>query len=67
MLFTATAMSAFDAYRLGMVNQVIERDQLGNVTLALAELIARKPSFSLKLAKEAVNAVEGCPGTILRP
>ncbi len=55
MLFTADWVSAQDAYRLGMVNHVVPREELESFTLALAEKIAQKPSFALKLAKEAVN------------
>jgi enoyl-CoA hydratase len=38
-----------------MVNHVVPREELESFTLALAEKIAQKPSFALKLAKEAVN------------
>lgn len=55
MLFTADWVTAQDAYRLGMVNHVVPREELESFTLALAEKIAQKPSFALKLAKEAVN------------
>jgi enoyl-CoA hydratase len=54
-LFTSDMWSAEEAWRLGMVNHVVEKDQLADFTLAMAEKIAKKPSFALKLAKEAVN------------
>ena len=54
-LFTSEAWSAEEAWRLGMVNHVVENDQLAEFTLALAAKIATKPSFALKLAKEAIN------------
>ena len=54
-LFTADSWSAEEAWRLGMVNHVVERDDLADFTLAMARKIASKPSFALKLAKEAVN------------
>ena len=38
-----------------MVNHVVARDELESFTLAMAEKIAGKPGFALKLAKEAVN------------
>ena len=38
-----------------MVNQVVPRDQLVEYTLEMAKKIATKPSFALKLTKEAVN------------
>lgn len=54
-LFTADSWTADEAWRLGMVNHVVDRDDLGEFTLAMARKIAAKPSFALKLAKEAVN------------
>lgn len=54
-LFTADSWSAEEAHRLGMVNHVVPRGELSAFTLALAEKIASKPSFALKLSKEAVN------------
>jgi enoyl-CoA hydratase len=38
-----------------MVNRVVSRDELEQETLALAEHIARRPSFGLALAKQSVN------------
>lgn len=55
MLFTADWIDAQDAFRLGMVNHVVARAELPEFTLDLAKRIALKPSFGLKLAKEAVN------------
>ena len=54
-LFTSDVWSAEEAWRLGMVNHVVPRDDLNDFTLALAGRIASKPSFALKLTKEAVN------------
>jgi enoyl-CoA hydratase len=54
-LFTADSWNAEEAHRLGMVNHVVALDELEAFTLAMAEKIARKPAFALKLAKEAVN------------
>ncbi|MDQ1566368.1 MAG: enoyl-CoA hydratase [Actinomycetota bacterium] len=55
MLFTGAPVTADEGRQLGMVNHVVERDDLGRFTLALAERIARQPSMGLKLAKQAVN------------
>lgn len=55
LLFTGDTFDAEEAKRLGMVNHVIARDDLEPATLALAERIATKPSFALKLAKQSVN------------
>lgn len=62
MLFTAGAVSAQDAFRLGMVNDVVPIDQLESRVLAIAEQIARQPLFALKLAKEAVNNAQDAQG-----
>ena len=55
MLFTGGAISADDAYRLGMVNHVVKLGDLEGFTLDLARRICRMPSMGLKLAKQAVN------------
>jgi enoyl-CoA hydratase len=55
LLFTGDWVTAEEAHRLGMVNHVVPRDELAPFTLAMAERIAARPSFALKLAKESVN------------
>jgi enoyl-CoA hydratase len=56
LLFTGEEITAAEAQQLGMVNRVVaSRDDLEAEALALAEHIATKPSFALKLAKESVN------------
>lgn len=62
MLFTSEFLDAHDAYRLGMINHVVERERLADFTLELAQKIAKKPSFALKLAKEAVNSAQDAQG-----
>lgn len=64
MLFTADFVSAEDAFRLGMVNHVVDEEALEEFTLDLARRIARKPGFALKLAKEAVNAAQDAQGRV---
>lgn len=64
MLFTSDAVTAEQARQLGMVNHVVPLDELESVTLALAEKIARKPSFALKVTKEAVNAAQDAQGRL---
>ena len=54
-LFTSDWLTAAEAKGLGMVNQVVPRAGLAEAVLAMAEKIARKPSFALKVTKEAVN------------
>ena len=55
LLFTGDFVSAEDARLLGMVNQVVPAAELRDAALALAQRIAQRPSFALKLAKESVN------------
>lgn len=62
MLFTAEPITATEAHRLGMVNQVVPRDQLSSSVLDMAEQIAQRPLFALKLAKEAVNTAADAQG-----
>ena len=54
-LFTADSWDAAEAHRLGMVNHVVPLDELQDFALAMAKKIATKPTFALKLAKEAIN------------
>lgn len=62
LLFTSRALSAADAERIGMVNQVVPRAELTTATLALAAHIAQQPPFALKLAKQSVNAAQDAAG-----
>lgn len=55
LLFTADAIDAVTAEKLGMVNKVVSLEDLMSETLAMARLIAEKPPFGLAMAKRAVN------------
>jgi enoyl-CoA hydratase len=61
-LFTAESWSAAEAFRLGMVNHVVEPEELESFTLTLAQKIAAKPLFALQLAKKAVNQAQTAMG-----
>jgi enoyl-CoA hydratase len=63
-LFTSDWISAVEAHRLGMINQVVPREQLQEAALAMAQKIARKSLFALKLTKEAVNAAQDAQGRV---
>lgn len=54
-LFTGGFVTAEEAHRLGMVNEVYAKDELEPKTLELAEKIAAMPTFAVQLAKKAVN------------
>jgi len=55
MLFTGEAVTAEEAFQLGMINHVVSAESLEAYTLEMAEKIAKRPAMGLKLAKQAVN------------
>jgi len=61
-LFTGDRFGAQRAYELGMINRVVPRAALEEVTFALAGKIAAMPPFGLALAKRAVNQCEDLMG-----
>tara|TARA_B100000029_G_scaffold230_1_gene294 strand:+ start:318 stop:1154 length:837 start_codon:yes stop_codon:yes gene_type:complete len=56
MVLTGEMVGADDAHRLGLVNSVCEPEELQDVTMALAETIARKSPYTAKVGKRAVRA-----------
>jgi enoyl-CoA hydratase len=61
-LFTGDRISAARAYEIGMVNRVVQRDELEERTAQLAERIAEMPRLGLALTKRAVNQAEDLQG-----
>ncbi len=55
MLFTADRWTASQAKEWGMVNRVVPVNKLEDEVLTLANRIVTKPTFALKLVKEAIN------------
>ena len=55
MLFTGEPIGAAEAKTLGMVNEVVPREELESFTLAMAAKIASRPMIGLKTAKMSVN------------
>jgi len=55
MLFTGEPIGAAEAETLGMVNEVVPREELESFTLAMAAKIASRPIIGLKTAKMSVN------------
>jgi enoyl-CoA hydratase/carnithine racemase len=53
MLLTGKMVSAEDAQRIGLINRVVAPIELSAATTKLAELIASKPSKTVKIGKEA--------------
>jgi len=61
-LFLGERLSAERAYMLGMVNRVVERDELETEAMTIAERLATLPPFGLTLAKQAFNQAEDAMG-----
>lgn len=62
MLFRGTPLTAEECAQLGMINHVVEPDELERITLELAAEIAEQPMFGLKLAKMSVNGALDAQG-----
>jgi enoyl-CoA hydratase len=55
LLFTGGALTAQDALAVGMVNRVVPRERLDEMTMRLAREIAQMDPFGLAQAKRSVN------------
>jgi enoyl-CoA hydratase len=62
LLFTSDWITAQEAQQLGMVNQIVPREKLQDAVLEMAQKIAKKSLFALKLTKEAVNVAQDVQG-----
>jgi len=62
MLFTSDWLSVEEAKQLGMVNQIVPKEKLQDAVLEMAQKIAKKSLFALKLTKEAVNVAQDVQG-----
>jgi enoyl-CoA hydratase len=61
-LMLGDTIGAEEAYRLGFVTKVFPTDQLDDLTLEFARRLARVPSVTLMLIKEACNEVQDIQG-----
>ena len=61
LLFTGEMISAQEALRIGLVDEVVPADELMTRVNALAETIAQKSPVALRLIKEAVRASVRAP------
>jgi enoyl-CoA hydratase len=55
LLFTAEALDAAEAHRLGLVNRVVPAGRLEDEVNALAERIAALPAFAVRTVKKSIN------------
>jgi len=55
MIFTGKIITAAEAEKIGLVNCVVEPQELMEKTLTIANEIARKSSIALQVAKQVVN------------
>jgi enoyl-CoA hydratase len=55
--FTGDDIDAQTALRVGLVNEVVPREELDEFTMRLAQRIARQDPFALRLSKQACNNV----------
>ncbi|TGQ26036.1 enoyl-CoA hydratase-related protein, partial [Mesorhizobium sp. M00.F.Ca.ET.216.01.1.1] len=58
MYFTGEPISAQEAFRLGLVDQVVASEELMPSALELASKIAAKSPLGLRYAKHALNDIE---------
>src|SRR5574344_109484 len=54
-IYTAKPITADEAYRIGLVNKVVEPEALMDAAYAMAKQIAKNAPIALKYSKEAIN------------
>jgi enoyl-CoA hydratase/carnithine racemase len=60
-LLTASRVTGTEAYRIGLVNQVVPKEQLMEAATTMAQAIASRAPVALRFAKEAVKRGLGMP------
>ncbi len=61
MVLTGEMISAEEAYRIGLVEEIVEPEKLMDRTKEIAAKIAEKSAIAVKLAKKALNASMNTP------
>ncbi|MFX1676460.1 enoyl-CoA hydratase-related protein [Paraburkholderia sp. A2WS-5] len=61
MYFTGEPIGAQEAFRLGLIDEVVEPENLMPAALKLAAKIAAKSPLGLRYAKQALNDIESMP------
>jgi len=60
-ILTGKRFTAQEAYEMGLINKVINKDMLTTTVMSLAHSIAEKPNSTLTLAKEAIQSAYDGP------
>ena len=60
LIFTGKTIGAEEALQIGLVNQVIEGDELMDKTMKMAETIASNAQIAVRQSKHAINAGMQC-------
>ena len=55
MIFTCDNIDANEAYRIGLVNKVVAKEELMDAAKAMANKIISKGSYAVSIAKAAIN------------
>ena len=55
LLMTGAFVSADEAHRIGLYNEIVAPETLAAAALARAQVLARRPSFALEITKDALN------------
>jgi enoyl-CoA hydratase len=61
MFFTGQPIDAAEAYRIGLVDQLVEPSELSDAVRALATTIAAKSPLGLRIGKKALREAENLP------
>ncbi|RYE41469.1 MAG: enoyl-CoA hydratase [Hyphomicrobiales bacterium] len=61
LFFTGQPIDAAEAYRIGLVDQVVPADDLARTARELAATIASKAPLGLRLGKQSLNEIEFLP------
>ena len=56
LVFTGEIIDALEAFRIGLVEEVVEHERLMDRCLEIARTIASKPPLAVKIVKKALNA-----------
>lgn len=59
LMFTGEQINAEEAFKLGLINNVVDSEQLMNTVLDLARKISKKSSVAINLIKRSINTGDG--------